>query len=522
MKYPLSAFMPSASRTKNSIRNSTVAMCTYLINLVLQFYSRKIFLDSLGTEILGLNTTATNLLQFLNLAELGVWSAIAVSLYKPLAENDTEKINRLINFNGLIYKRIGIAIILASAVLMCFFPLIFKDMKLPLWYAYASFGVLLFSSLLGYFVNYRQFLLTADQQNYKVHFTLKFANLLKVLSQILAMILFKNPYIWWLTLEVLFTIVGSSLLNIVVKKSYPYLRKNNESFKELKRDFPDVITKIKQLFVQKVSSFILFQTSPLILYALANLTMVALYGNYMLVINGLISLMAALFDGMLASIGNLVSSSTFERSMEVLHQLFSLRFYVIAVLSFGVWVLGQDFISWWIGGEYLLPKSTLGLMILTFVVYVNRYIIYDYLSAYGYFGDVWASIAEVIVNIGASISLGIYFGLNGILSGVLISLIMMSWVWKPIYLFILKLDRGYKSYMYLMISHYIVGIIAFIVANYIYLYAISQGCASFSVGIISTIAFSIILGISLYISQKPFRFALYRFKNIINNKLGKS
>ena len=74
------------SRTSKSIKNSSVALVFYFINLILQFFSRKIFLDYLGAEVLGLNTTATNLLQFLNLAELGVGAAIACTLYKPLAE----------------------------------------------------------------------------------------------------------------------------------------------------------------------------------------------------------------------------------------------------------------------------------------------------------------------------------------------------------------------------------------------------------------------------------------------------
>ena len=64
------------SRTSKSIKNSSVALVFYFINLILQFFSRKIFLDYLGAEVLGLNTTATNLLQFLNLAELGVGAAI--------------------------------------------------------------------------------------------------------------------------------------------------------------------------------------------------------------------------------------------------------------------------------------------------------------------------------------------------------------------------------------------------------------------------------------------------------------
>ena len=68
--------MASVSRIRQSFKNSTVALALFTVNLILQFYSRKIFLDYLGAEVLGLNTTASNLLQFLNLAELGISSAV--------------------------------------------------------------------------------------------------------------------------------------------------------------------------------------------------------------------------------------------------------------------------------------------------------------------------------------------------------------------------------------------------------------------------------------------------------------
>ena len=85
--------MISNSRTAKSVKNSITALGFYFLNLILQFLSRKIFLDHLGTEVLGLNTTASNLLQFLNLAELGIGTAIACTLYKPLFDKDTQSLN---------------------------------------------------------------------------------------------------------------------------------------------------------------------------------------------------------------------------------------------------------------------------------------------------------------------------------------------------------------------------------------------------------------------------------------------
>ena len=117
--------MVTDSRTSKSIKNSLVALAFYFINLVLQFFSRKVFLDYLGAEILGLNTTATNLLQFLNLAELGIGSAIACTLYKPLLEKDTVAINEIVSLQGWLYRRIAWIVIVGSLVLMAFFPWIF-------------------------------------------------------------------------------------------------------------------------------------------------------------------------------------------------------------------------------------------------------------------------------------------------------------------------------------------------------------------------------------------------------------
>ncbi|MCH5213855.1 MAG: sugar transporter [Muribaculaceae bacterium] len=507
--------MTAISRTRKSVWNSSAAMGMYFINLVLEFYSRVIFLKYLGTEILGLNTTAVNLLQFLNLAEMGVWTAIATSLYKPLHENNYDEINRIVTLNGHLYRRIGGLIILAAAVLMGFFPFIFKKMELPLWYAYASFSVLLFSSLIGYFFNYKQFLLSANQQNYKIIFSYKLVVACKVVAQILAMELFPYPYFWWLGLEVGFACIASFSLHLTVKKTFPALEKCQEGFKTLRKKYPEIIKKIKQLFVQKISGFVLFQTSPIIIYGLSTLTLVTLYGNYMILINGIISLLSAMFNGMLAGIGNLVHTSEKGHILKVFDQLFAIRFYVIGVLCFGMWHGGQLFISWWLGAEYLLEPLTLGLLVAQFFFYVNRYVVYDFLSAYGYFGDVWASIAEVVINIGLSVWLGILWGLNGVIAGVLISIVIIAFGWKPFYLFKYKLKTGFGNFWAKMLNLSVTMAAAWIATGYIAPFFPTSAAVNLGALIINVLPgvaiFTIIYGLLLWLTSAPFRAVIHRF-----------
>ena len=150
--------MASDSRTSKSIKNSSVALIVNVISLILNFFSRKIFLDYLGVDILGLNTTAMNILQFLNLAELGIGGAIAFTLYKPLLEGRETDVAEIIKLQGTIYKRIGLFVLMGGIIVMGFFPLIFSKIQISIFYAYSSFSAFLFSALLGYFFNYRQIL----------------------------------------------------------------------------------------------------------------------------------------------------------------------------------------------------------------------------------------------------------------------------------------------------------------------------------------------------------------------------
>lgn len=452
------------TRTSKSIRNVQVALFYYFINLVLQFLSRKIFIDHLGTEVLGLNTTATNLLQFLNIAELGIGTAIACTLYKPLFDRDVVAINEIVSLQGWLYRRIAYVVGGGALLLMCFFPWIFAKMTLPLWYAYISFGALLVGALLSYFVNYRQIVLSADQKEYRITFSYKSVILMKVLLQILAIKYLANAYIWWCILEVVFACIASYVLDKTIEWSYPFLKTNIKEGRKLRSKYPDIITKVKQLFFHKIAGFALTQTSPLIIYAYASLTLVALYGNYMLIIMGVSTLMVAIFNSMNAGVGNLVAQGDKRRIVSVFKELFSIRFFASCLMCFGVYILTPSFISLWLGEEYIMANSVLTLMVAIMYINISRTTVDAYLSAYGLFRDVWAPITEAILNIGTSVLLGYFFGINGVLAGVLFSLIVIVFLWKPYFLFRSGFKMSIKIYANLYAKHLFAVIIAYVLA----------------------------------------------------------
>lgn len=511
--------MNSDSRTSKSIKNSTISLGFYFVNLIVQFFSRKIFLEYLGTEILGLNSTATNLLQFLNLAELGISTAVGFSLYTPLFNDDRTSIKEIIALQGKIYKRIACLIIIGAIILMGFFPVIFNKIELPLWYTYASFGVLLYSALLGYFLNYKQIILSASQQEYKIHYSFKTVNILKSLVQMFAVWYFKDGYIWWLALEVVFGTIGTYCLHRMTIKSFPYLKESVDSpFSTLRKKYPELTKKIGQLFFHRIGGFALTQSSPLIIYAYSNLTLVALYGNYLIITQGVDMLSRALFNSVNAGIGNLVAEGDMAKIKRLFDELFSVRFLLVTAICVSVYILSPAFISLWIGPKYLLGNLTLFLMVLMLYIQLFRLAAESFSYAYGLYGDIYAPIIEAILNIGLSILGGFYYNLNGILAGAILSQIIIVVIWKPYYLFRCKLHGFGKHYVILYLKHIALFACVFSLFSYltkIFNFDLSASWMKFFFGAITQIVtFTLLMSIFLILFKTPLVAFTKRLRNL--------
>ena len=144
------------SRVKKSLLNARVNLIFYVLILLISFFSRKIFLNCLGADFVGLTGTLMSLLNFLNLAELGISTAIGYVLYKPIFEHDETRINEIISVLGYMYRWIGRIIIAAGVALSCFLPVIFPSTGFSYGIIYFAYYSFLASSLIGYFANYRQ------------------------------------------------------------------------------------------------------------------------------------------------------------------------------------------------------------------------------------------------------------------------------------------------------------------------------------------------------------------------------
>ena len=338
---------------KKSVLNAEVNLVFYFLTLFLTFFSRKVFLENLGTEFIGLSGTLQNILGYLNLAELGIGSCISFFLYKPLQSDNRQEISEILSVFGYLYRWIGRIILGAGIIISFFFPLIFKSSELGFGIIYFSFFSVLGSSLIGYFINYRQILLTADQKNYIVAIYFQSANLVRIALQIWLALRYKNLYIW-VAVEFLFGILGCIILNWKINKEYPWLKTNKEEGRVLLKKYPTILTNTRQIFIHKIKDFILNKSDELFVFAFASLKMVAYYGNYTMIVAKAGQLFSSVLDSTYAGVGNLIAEGNKPNIMKVFWELMAIRHFVAGFLCFTIYHFIEPFIMVWLGPQYVL------------------------------------------------------------------------------------------------------------------------------------------------------------------------
>ena len=514
--------MATESRVKKSLLNARVNLFFYFLSVPLAFFSRKIFLDSLGADFIGLTETLYNLLGFFSLAELGIGAAIGYVLYKPLFDDNRTKLNEIISVFGYLFRKVGLVILSTGCVFACFLPLIFPRTEFSFGIIYFAYFSFLTSSLIGYFINYRQILLGADQKNYVIMVCSQTTAIVKILIQLVCACYIGNYYLW-IAIELIFGIIYSFILNWKINQIYPWLKSEIKQGKELFKNYPEVMKYAKQLFVQKISDFFQFQTAPFLIYAFVSLQTVAYYGNYTLITTKIFQFVNNFLGSTGAGVGNLIAEGNKTKIMKVYWELFSIRMFIAGIVCTSLFFLLEPFIVLWIGEKYLLEKIVLILIILTIFFNITRDATIQFLYGYGLFWDVWASIIEVLIYVSVAIIGGFIWELPGVLLGSVISLIPVIVIWKPYLLYRWGFKENVIYYWMGYFKHLILLFLPAIACYYFLLWTAICPKDSYLNWIIYASLCVIFYSVSLYILFLLFTQGIRDFtRRIIDNILRRS
>lgn len=513
-----------SERVHRSVMNIKVGMLFYILTLFLAFFSRRVFLDCLGAEFIGLTGMLMNIMSFLSVAELGIGTSIVFFLYKPLQEDNHEKINEIMSMLAFLYRCIGVIIGIIGILISIFFPWWFNNLTsgLPLvYFAYYSF---LGSTMAGYIFNYKQLLVSANQKQYLVNSYFQTIGIIQSIAQILLAYYYRNLWLW-VFVGLAFTIIGIIIFNYRIQQLYPWLNIDlKQGYRNLKK-YPEVLKKTRQIFVQKIKDFILYRSDEIMVGMFVSVVKVAFYGNYAIIINKLNFLVNILSEGLSAGVGNLLAEGNEQNIMKVFWEITAARFLILGVIILSLLLFFQPFIGCWLGQQYQLSNIIVYLLIFNLFIRYQTAAVYIYVGSAGLFSDVWAAWTELIVNISLTLLLAPFYGIAGILLAKIISFGFISSFWKPYYLFSQTFHRSVWDYWRGMAPYYIIFAVFTLLSIWLKQTVITPHSSSFiSLALYGSLvavplftAFFILLflftpGMKYFIARKP---TIYKFLNHI-------
>lgn len=488
-------------RVIKSARNIFTSAFFQIILGFVAFAERTVFIHYLSTDYLGLNSLFANILSVLSIAELGIGSAIAFALYKPLAENDNRKIYLYMKFFQKAYQTIGIAIIILGLIISPFVRNFATNAdsinNISLYFIIYLFGV-----GLTYFFSYRQIIIDADQNKYISQAIISGGSILQQLIQIVILIFTRN-YVLYLFTFFFFNISKNILISIIASKKYKVL--NSKEFKKDRLEAGEkrrISLNVKAMCFHKFGEVAIGSSDSILISYIVDIATLGIYANYQLILEALRSSMRIFTNSVQASIGNICATETNDKIFSSFKTLNFTNFILYSYLSVLIYILTQPIITIWLGSKYLLQNSTVFLIAISIFLNGSRAMIISFHDAFGLFwNDRYKRIIEAGVNILSSFILGRLYGINGIFIGTIISNLIGFGI-EGYVVYKNAFEKPVSQYIRMYLNQLLVTIFVMAVTNII--------ASLYSGGKISTLIFKIVICIAVPIL---IYFILYRKNN---------
>lgn len=430
-------------RKKRSIFNIIGSLGSYFISTIFTFITQMVIIKILGVEYSGVNGLFTNILTMLSIAELGIGTTIIYKLYEPLANHDVENIKSWMQFYKLCYRVVAVLVLIVGVVLLPLVPRIVGQVSIS-----EDIKILYFISLLdtvfSYTMTYKRSLIYADQKNYIINIVHIGYTIFMNITQIVTLILFKN-YIIFLLVKILYRLLENIILNIYANKKYPYI--NEQYIKLPKKEVKDVFDRVKAMFLQKISYVVNKGIDSVVITMNLGVIASGYYANYTLIVNALTAIIFQVVSSLTASVGNLLTEKNQKKSYQIYKKINMLDSFLTAIGICGFLSVINDFITIWIGSEYILNVY----ITISFAIYIYSDSIRRTMTLFKDSAGICKEdkntyIVMALINLITSIILCKKIGISGVIIGTAISYIYLILYSYPKYVFKPLFNKESKFY----------------------------------------------------------------------------
>lgn len=449
-------------RGKRALKNSLIILLYQVITMACGFVLPKLILSQWGSNYNGLVSSITQFLSCIALLKSGITGVSQASLYKPLAENDTEKISGIIKATENFMRKISGVFCILLVFFSAVYPLFVRDDGFGYFFTFTLVLILGISTIFQYYFGItNQILLAADQKLY-VYYVLQTISV--IANTVVAATLINlgcGIRIVKLASALVFA-VTPIMMHLYVRTRY-----------KLIKDAPPDNTAINQrwdAFAHSVSEFIHSNTDVIVLTAFTNMKLVSVYSVYLLVLRGVKMIEMTFISGVEAAFGNMIA----KKETDLLKQNFvgyeTMIFLTSTVLYTCTAILMPSFISIYTKGihdiNYIRPSFAC-IICAAELLYCLRFPYNIVVHASGYFKETKKyAIGEAALNIIISVALVPFLGLSGIAIGTLVAMAFRTVAY--VHFTNINIIKGVGKGFYLkLIAFGGISFVSFIISNMI-------------------------------------------------------
>lgn len=506
------------NRKKASTLNAGSAIILNIITIFIGFIAQRIFINTLGTEVMGLNNLFTNIVSVLTMADMGLGSAVLYYLYKPIAQNDTEKVASIIFFYRRACYAIS-AIIIALGILLLPFLNNIVGSDRPNNNIYIVFILFIISSVLSYLMTYKRALLQASQKNYIIS-TVHVGYVLVLNGIQIALLLETHNYYIYLGALIIMKFLENIAVNYITTVRYSHIV--NTKPQPLAKSTKNGIIKImKGTVFHNSAGYIANSKDSIVISNMFGLAQLGVFANYQLIIVAVSTLVSQIFYSITASIGNLLVEGNKDKSYKVVKRVCFINLWVAFIASIIFFSFVNEFVVLWLGSGYVVDYYTLVSLTIMLYLQSTRHSILSILLAAGVtYENRHIPVIEVAINVICSVVFAYLWGLPGVFLGTSASMIFLHLVGYPKYCFELILGRKRREYRISFLVDFILflGSMLFIkvISNYT---LFNSGIVSGIIVSIVGVIFSTILLSIRYRKSEEYRYFVAIVMGLIKRKL---
>ncbi len=340
------------------IRNILFSFALQLVTIANGLITPKIFISFFGSAANGLVTSINQFLNYVTLLEGGLSSVALASLYKPLRENDQQKISAIANAIQRFFKQIGFIYILYAAVLAVVYPL-FVDTAYSYTYVLVLVLVLAINLFTQYFFSLTyQVLIKAAQKVYLISGTKAVVMILNIVLILVVAKLFPDL--------ILIKALSATVLFLQPLIFWLYTRKH---FKIDKKIPPDnkALSQRWSGFGHTFAYFINSNVGVFMLTFFSTLSAISVYSVHLMVTNSIRNFAVSIASALVPSLGTVMAKEDQKESNTAFNLYeFGMSFFTVLLFTCGI-VLITPFIKVYTANvtdaNYIQPAFAVVLML---------------------------------------------------------------------------------------------------------------------------------------------------------------